>query len=134
MSRDNTAINLVLLAGVGAGVFVLVQMHRARRLPGGGLPAAQTATSSSSGSSLASTVQALGGLFGLVKNVATNYGTVDGRSATQWDTTPSTGGVFNNPSAYVAGGLDGIAANPVNTDVYQALAAPEYADMGQYLF
>jgi hypothetical protein len=110
--------NLVLLGALGIGAYWFLT----RRAIAGPIAAPRAAVGPDA--YRAQTAAAAGSLAGQVLSFFGGgqnlHGTVDGRSKTQWDVTPagSDGPRYNNPSAYVAGGNDGLAINPVYGSPY----------------
>lgn len=108
--------NLMLLALLGFGAYYLMTRRVAAQPAYATRP---TTTTQERAGLLAAGANALGGLFSRLGGSSGSVpllGTSDGRSQTQWDVTPQgpDGPRYNNPSAYVAGGSDGLAVNPVN--------------------
>jgi len=125
---DNTATNLLIVAGVGLGAYFLTRTRPAMAgslvpAPGGDpshvaqLQAQnQMLKYQQNGAILGTVANIFSGLFG--RGGSSSLGTVDGRAAAQWDVSPfgAAGPTFNNPSAYVAAASsDGIPYNPVNS-------------------
>lgn len=115
--------NLILLAVLGIGAYYLMT-RRAMAQPvytGGQRPPSQA---SQNASLIGAGIGALGNLFGNRGSTGGGsvplLGTYDGRSQTQWDVTPQGPGGprYNNPSAYVGGGSDGLAINPPFDSAY----------------
>lgn len=114
--------NLLLLAVLGIGAYYLMTRRamaqpvytNAQRPPQG--QAGQTAAL------VGGVLGAVGNLFGRGNSGGSVplLGTYDGRSQTQWDVTPQgpSGPRYNNPSAYVGGGSDGLAINPPFDSAY----------------
>lgn len=114
--------NLLLLAALGIGAYYLLS-RRAYAQPM--YSTRPTTTTAEKVSLLAAGANAVGGLLSrLGGGSSVNLlGTYDGRSAQPWDVTPygDDGPRYNNPSAYVAGGSDGIAYNPPFGDAFDNL-------------
>lgn len=111
--------NILLLAVLGIGAYYLMT-RRAIAQPV--YQGAQPNRAAQNASLLGAGLGALGNLFrGSGSGSTVPYlGTYDGRSAQPWDVTPqgADGPRYNNPSAYVAGGADGLAINPPFNSAY----------------
>lgn len=109
--------NMLLLAVLGIGAYYLMTRRAvAQPVYANGRP---TTTTQEKVGLIAAGTNALTQLFkgfGGGSGSVPLLGTYDGRSQTQWDVTPQgpNGPRYNNPSAYVAGGEDGLPVNPVN--------------------
>jgi len=106
--------NLLLLAVLGIGAYWMLS----RRAVAQPVYGAQRPSNGATNAQLLNTgLNALGRLFsGFGGGGSAGAGTYDGRAQMPWDVTPdgNTGQRANNPSAYVSGGNDGLAVNPVN--------------------
>ena len=113
--------NLLLLAVLGIGAYYLMTRRVYAQQPyANGRP---TTTTSEKIGLLNAGANALGQLFkgfGGGSGSVPLLGTYDGRAAQPWDVTPygDDGPRYNNPSAYVAGGNDGLPVNPVNSSPF----------------
>lgn len=109
--------NMLLLAVLGIGAYYLMTRRAvAQPVYANGRP---TTTTQEKVGLIAAGTNALTQLFkgfGGGSGSVPLLGTSDGRSQTQWDVTPQgpDGPRYNNPSAYVGGGEDGLPVNPVN--------------------
>lgn len=116
--------NLILLAVLGIGAYYLMTRRAYAQQPvyANGKP---TTTTAERVSMIAAGANAIGNLFSRFGGSASAplLGTYDGRAAQPWDVTPQgpDGPRYNNPSAYVSGGSDGIAYNPPFGDPYDNL-------------
>lgn len=123
--------NILLLAVLGIGAYwLLTQRAIGQPVYMGGRP--PTTTTQEKVSLLNAGANLLGGLFsgfGGGSGSVPLLGTYDGRSQTQWDVTPQgpNGPRYNNPSAYVSGGEDGLAYNPVNVSAYDSMGGYGWA-------
>lgn len=124
-SASPNPTNLILLAALGIGAYWMLT-RRAQAAPVAVAPAA----GQGGGSNALANANAIGNLVGTVAGLFRGsgstplLGTVDGRSATQWDVTPAGPGgpTYNNPSAYVSSALDGLAFNPPAGSAYDSFA------------
>ncbi|PTT21653.1 hypothetical protein DBR12_06170 [Acidovorax sp. HMWF029] len=111
--------NLLLLAVLGIGAYYLMT-RRAVAQPMYQNP--QANRTAQNASLMGAGLGALGNLFrGSGGGSTVPYlGTYDGRAAQPWDVTPqgADGPRYNNPSAYVAGGNDGLPINPPFSSAY----------------
>lgn len=112
--------NILLLAVLGIGAYYLMTRRAIAQPMYQQNPQANRAAQNAS--LLGAGLGALGNLFrGSGGSSTVPYlGTYDGRSAQPWDVTPqgADGPRYNNPSAYVAGGADGLAINPPFNSAY----------------
>lgn len=108
--------NLLLLAVLGIGAYYLMTRRVAAQPAYATRP---TTTTQERAGLIAAGANALGGLFSRLGGSGSVplLGTYDGRAQTPWDVTPQgpDGPRYNNPSAYVGGGNDGLAVNPINS-------------------
>lgn len=116
--------NILLLAVLGIGAYYLMT-RRVMAQPMYQQPQPGMSTADKVGLAGA----ALGAITGIIGKFSGGgggsvplLGTWDGRSAQPWDVTPQgpTGPQYNNPSAYVSGGADGLAFNPVNVSAFDS--------------
>lgn len=124
--------NMILLAVLGIGAYWIMS----RRATAGTVRPAGTAAPQ--GNQLAAIVNGVSSLIGSLTGSRTTSnlnGTVDGRAATAWDTTPygSSGPAYNNPSAYIAPSTDGAAVNPSPTVDWDQFWQNDTGDLGSYL-
>jgi hypothetical protein len=120
MSTNN---NPLLFLALGVGAFLVMSRRQVVTAGPVNLTTQQQAAATASRNNLLNTgINAAMRLFGQAgsktgSTAANLLGTVDGRSATQWDVTPygPAGPTFNNPSAFISGGGDGLVISPVGT-------------------
>ena len=123
MSSEKTIVNLAIVGGLAVGAYVLFNMMRQ------GAPATAAAAAAPPASRAQQNAQGLAGVINAATSLYRNItgtgsapllGTVDGRSAAQWDVTPfgNGGAAFNNPSAFVSSSVDGVAFNPPSASPY----------------
>ncbi len=118
--------NILLLAVLGIGAYYLMTRRVVAQPVYSTRPTTTAAERvgliNAAGNALGQLFSGFGGGTGSVPLL----GTYDGRSQTPWDVTPQgpNGPRYNNPSAYVAGGEDGLPINPVNTSAF------DYFDFG----
>jgi hypothetical protein len=132
-AAPNPGNNLLILAALGIGTYWMMSRRAVAAPAGATAPRQAAGPLSNVFGAIDAGVRWLSTLGG--SPYQTNApGTYDGRAAQPWDTTPfgPTGPQFNNPSAYVSGGTDGLAANPVNVDPYAAIMAGNYNYGGGY--
>jgi hypothetical protein len=113
--------NLILLAVLGIGAYYLMTRRAvAQPVYANGRPTTTTQEKigliGAAGSALGQLFKGFGGGSGSVPLL----GTYDGRAAQPWDVTPqgADGPRYNNPSAYVSGGADGLPVNPPFDSAY----------------
>jgi hypothetical protein len=123
--------NILLLAVLGIGAYYLMT-RRAVAQPVYTTGQRPTTTAQERVGLLSAGIGAVGnlvrGFTGGSAGAVPLLGTYDGRSQTQWDVTPQGPGgpTYNNPSAYVAGGNDGLALNPANASPWDYTSEPWY--------